>query len=182
VTGAGLLSFFAYDTTFTGGVTVAVVDGRIATGPGVGGGPDVRVFDGGRLLYRFDAFDPQFRGGVFLTATDGGSPRAAGTLVVAPGAGGVSQAVEFHLAGGGAFPQTGLNVFPLDFRGGTRLAAADLDGDGVDELVAAPGTGGGPLFLQFERTDESHIGTPTFLPAGGQLVFDPSFLGGVFVG
>ena len=50
-TGAGVLSFFAYETSFAGGVRVAAGDvkgdGRadVITGPGPGRAPDVRVFD-----------------------------------------------------------------------------------------------------------------------------------------
>jgi hypothetical protein len=70
--------FFAYDPAFNGGSTVALVDvngdGRadIVTGAGPGGGPHVRIFEGGtglQLTDAFDsfmAFDPTFSGGVYV--------------------------------------------------------------------------------------------------------------------
>jgi hypothetical protein len=70
--------FFAYDPAFNGGDRVAVVDvngdgkADIITGAGPGGGPHVRIFDGGTgnpLTNAFDsfmAFDPSFSGGVFV--------------------------------------------------------------------------------------------------------------------
>jgi hypothetical protein len=66
VTGATIRSFFAYDPTFTGGVFVAAGDfdrdgkADILTGPGVGGGPHVKVFSGatGATLISFLAFPP----------------------------------------------------------------------------------------------------------------------------
>ena len=69
-------SFFAYDPKFRGGVRVDAVDANfdgkadIITGPGAGGGPDVRVIDYTNLqdLYRLQAFDPNFLGGVFVGA------------------------------------------------------------------------------------------------------------------
>src|SRR5439155_11725683 len=45
-------NFFAYDQNFTGGVRVAVgdINGHgipdIITGPGPGGGPEIRIYDG----------------------------------------------------------------------------------------------------------------------------------------
>jgi hypothetical protein len=70
-----ILEFLAYDGRFTGGVRVGAGDvngdGRqdILTGPGPGGGPDVRGYDGatGALLKAFLAFDPAFVGGVFVS-------------------------------------------------------------------------------------------------------------------
>lgn len=70
--------FFAYDPGFRGGVNVDVgdVDGdnifEIITGPGFGGGPQVRVFnkDGQLLSAGFFAFDQNKRSGVEVIASD----------------------------------------------------------------------------------------------------------------
>jgi len=78
-----LLSFFAFDATFTGGVRVAAGDvngdgfADIVTGAGPGGGPHVKVFDGHNnlnLLHSFFAYEANFTGGVFVAAA-GGSVR-----------------------------------------------------------------------------------------------------------
>jgi predicted outer membrane repeat protein len=72
--------FFAYAPAFNGGDRVAVMDvngdgtADIITGAGPGGGPHVRIFDGGtgqQLTNAFDSFmalDPLFSGGVFVGA------------------------------------------------------------------------------------------------------------------
>jgi hypothetical protein len=73
-TGAPLRSFFAYDRGFAGGVRVATADinadgaADLLTGPGPGGGPDVRGFEGQTLtrLDEYFAYDPAFTGGVFV--------------------------------------------------------------------------------------------------------------------
>jgi serralysin len=76
-TGAMVESFLAYDPAFTAGVNVAVAPGpdddghgEIVTGPGKGGTPTVKVFDGETLAVSksFLAFDPTFTGGVDVAA------------------------------------------------------------------------------------------------------------------
>jgi hypothetical protein len=60
------------------------------------------------------------------------------------------------------------------FTGGVRVATADLNGDGIPDLITAPGPGGGPDIHVYDGVT-------------GQLVrqfwaFDPRFTGGVYVG
>ena len=80
--GALLGQFLAYDSNFQGGVYVAGGDvngdgfADIVTGPGLGGGPHVRVFDsltGDQIagpLGGFFAYNPAFAGGVRVAAGD----------------------------------------------------------------------------------------------------------------
>jgi streptogramin lyase len=101
-----LADFFAYSSSFRGGVfaTAGDVNGDgtadIITGPGAGGGPDVRVFNGlsgHALLREFAAFDPAFTGGVRVAAIDvDGDGRA--DIVAAPGAGGGPDVRIFDVA------------------------------------------------------------------------------------
>jgi hypothetical protein len=68
----------AYAATFTGGIFVSVGDVAgdarpdVITGAGVGGGPHIRVFDGGTSTVdaEFMAFDTSFTGGVRVDAVD----------------------------------------------------------------------------------------------------------------
>jgi hypothetical protein len=86
-TGATLLSFFAYEGAFTGGVRVAAGEyngnsrADIVTGPGRLRPPTVRVFNGdnAQQLQTFAAYAPAFTGGVYvagnlLATGPGGSP------------------------------------------------------------------------------------------------------------
>lgn len=75
-TGQEMLSFFAFDPNFLGGVRVAVgdVDGDkvvdIITAAGPGGGPHVKAFRGIDMVVvdSFLAYEPNFLGGVFVGA------------------------------------------------------------------------------------------------------------------
>ncbi len=69
--------FFAYSKDFRGGVSISVgnVDGggdsEIITGPGPGGGPEVKIFSkDGRLIRSFFAYDKNDRSGVKVMASD----------------------------------------------------------------------------------------------------------------
>jgi hypothetical protein len=123
--GAPRAEWFAYSSDFRGGVNVAAGDtdgdGRaeVVTGAGVGGGPHVKVFDGGRAVREFFAYD-------------------------------------------------------LDFRGGVAVAVTDLDGDDVGDIVTGAGVGGGPQVRGFRSPDGADL--RSLFP------YDPTFLGGVFVG
>ena len=69
-----------------------------------------------------------------------------------------------------------LSAFAFDpgFTGGVTVAAADLTGDGVDEVVAGAGAGGGPRVVVLSGRDGA--------PLGSAFAFDPGFRGGVNVG
>ena len=71
-TGTPIRSFFAYESSFRGGVHVSSADmnndgfADIIVGAGVGGGPRIRIFsgaDGSVLTDFFGIADPNFRGG-----------------------------------------------------------------------------------------------------------------------
>jgi hypothetical protein len=80
-------------------------------------------------------------------------------------------------------PVTGALVFeffPYDLaaRGGVRVALGDVNGDGVPDLITAPGAGGGPHVRVFDgaallRHQQTEI--------VGLFAYDPGFTGGVFV-
>ncbi len=59
------------------------------------------------------------------------------------------------------------------FRGGVSVAAADIDGDGRDEVITGAGPGGGSHVRIFRGS-----GTPV---GPGFLAYDPAFRGGITV-
>ncbi len=148
-----VFGFFAYDPAFLGGAFVAAGDVNgdgfddVVVGAGPGGGPHVRVFDGRLLmttqrvveLLNFMAYADSFRGGVNVATGDvNGDGRS--DLIVGAGPGGGP-----HVRVIDALSRTDLQSFLAydpNFRGGVNVAAGDLNGDGLDEVVLGPGIGG----------------------------------------
>src|SRR5262249_13615059 len=151
-------------------------DGRdeIITGPGLGGGPQVNVFDasGDRLASLF-AYDPSFRGGVRGAAGGVDGSGVAG-IVTRPRSGGGRNVRRFRLPPGTGTPtQVGsFFAYAPSFTGGVYVAAGDVTGDGVEDIVTGPGPGGGPQVGVF---------TPGGTPVASFYAYDPSFRGGVRV-
>ncbi len=174
-----LADFFAYESTFRGGVNVGSgnfnKDGfdDIIAGAGVGGGPRVRVFDGKTpttTLTEYFAYDSNLRSGVTVAAGDINGDGTA-DVITGSGLGGGPNVRAFS-----GLTQTSLaNFFAYDSndRGGVRVATADFNDDGVSEIVTGSGPGG-PRTVKFL----SSTGTSLF----SYDAFNASFTGGVYVG
>ena len=132
--------FFAYDEVYRGGVNVSIGDLNgdgsleIISGAGVGGGPHVRVFNKqGQLINPgFFAYSESFRGGVNVAVADINGD-GVGEIVTGPGLGG-SPEIRVYDKDGILLREPFLAV-DTDDRTGIEVSAADLDGDGVDEIV-----------------------------------------------
>ncbi len=151
-----LRQFFAYDKNFRGGVQVAVgdVDGdgreEIITGAGFGGGPQVRIFDySGKVEGQFFAYDKNFRGGVRVSTAriSQGSGNKV-NILTAPGPGGGPHIKVFDNR---ARIKSQFFAYDKNFRGGVQIAAADVDYDGLDEIITGAGPGGTPHLRIFEN-------------------------------
>ncbi|MFL5341430.1 MAG: SdrD B-like domain-containing protein [Gemmataceae bacterium] len=195
--GIELFSFFAYNAAFTGGVRVAGGDvngdglGDIIVGAGPGGGPHVQVYDGSTFgqpvlptqIRSFFAYDPSFTGGIFVAAGKLNADNLA-DIITGPDKGGGPEVKGFDGASGnllldfGAFANLtgggGLFTGDTNFSVGTRVAVADVNQDGIDDIVVAPGHGQQPHLQIYNGRDTTLL--------RDTMAFDPGFLGGVFVG
>jgi subtilisin family serine protease len=170
--------FYAYASTFRGGVKVAAGDidndgkEEIITAPGSGLASDIKIFDSqGKLKGQFRAYNYKFLGGANIAVGDvDGDGKAE--IVVAPGSGMEPQVKIFYPTGK---MKTQFLAYDGNFRGGVSVAVADLNG-GVanhrEEIVTAPGKGGGPQIRIFDNLGKLE---------NQFFAYDQSFRGGVNV-
>ncbi len=139
---------------FQGGGSIAYgeLNGRypgeeIIVGAGPGGGPQVRMYSqSGRFLGGFFAFPETFRGGVNVAAGDFNGD-GIDEIIAAAGTGGGPQ-VRIFTADAKVRGQ--FMAYAPTFRGGVDVAAADLDGDGISEIITGAGPGGAPHVRIFD--------------------------------
>jgi hypothetical protein len=139
--GAGRLlgSWFAYDNNFRGGVNVALGDvdndgiEELVTGPGPGMEPIIKVFSlQGQERARWLVYDQKFRGGVNVTLADINNDGQA-EIVTAPASQGGPQVRIFT---GTGREINSFFAYNKNWRGGLKISASDLDGDGQVEIMA----------------------------------------------
>lgn len=148
-TGRIVEDFFAFESTFTGGIYVASgdfnADGRadLIVGAGELGGPRVQVYDSAtrRLVIDRFAFEPQARVGVHVAAGDF-TGDGLDDLIVAAGIGG---GPRVRVLDGSNLNAT---TFVADFfafdptdRAGAYVSAGDFDNDGLADIVTSTGPG-----------------------------------------
>jgi len=125
--GAILASFYGYDPSFRGGVTVAAGDvngdglADFILGAGPGGGSHVKIFSPFNLatpIESFFSFDPTFGGGVNVgyRARSGG---AAPLILAGTGEGTPARLLGF--APGSVSPVLNIDAFDADFMGGVNV-------------------------------------------------------------
>ncbi|MEI7852466.1 MAG: hypothetical protein WCJ06_02045 [Planctomycetota bacterium] len=191
-------SFFAYDTSFTGGVRTAIGDVNgdgnpdLITAAGPGGGPHVIIWTitpgvpYATVQSGFFAFEPGFTGGITLATGNingdvSSSGKALDDIIVGAGAGGGPRVKAF--AGNANFAAINNQsqlvdffAYAPEFNLGVNVAAGDRTGDGKDEIITGAAQGGGPHVQVWQISNGSANSIQSF------FAFDPTFLCGVFVG
>ncbi len=134
-------SFFAFDTGYRGGITVAGGDvngdghADIVVGTLAGSPPHVKVFSGasGAELHSFYALNPSYTGGISVAAGDiNGDGRA--DIVVGASRGPTSQVRVFS----GDNLIADYSAFTAAHQG-ARVGTQDIDGDGKREVIVVSG-------------------------------------------
>ena len=169
-----VLSFRPYGA-FKGNFAISAADidsdgqNEIITGAGSGGGPHVRIFNlSGKVIGSFMAYDKNFRGGVNVAA---GDLDADGRAEIVTGAGfGGGPHVRIFDASGKLKNQ--FMAYDKNFRGGVNVAVADIDNDGVAEIITGAGRGGGPHVRIFNLNGQVK---------GGFMAYETNYRGGIFV-
>lgn len=134
--------------------------------------PTVRMFNINRKkIGEMNVFDPTWTGGVWIAAADvNGNGRAE---ILAGMDGGDRPVVRmFDVVRQRSVGEW--TAFPAAFRGGVRVAARDVDGDGVLDIICTPGAGirNSPLRVFSGKTGQPLGDLPSFV----------GFEGGAFVG
>jgi FG-GAP repeat len=96
-------------------------------------------------------------------------------IVTGAGASGGPHVRAFSLAGGGLAEIASFFAYDPLFTGGVSVAAGDVNGDGVDDIVTGAGASGGPHVRAFT------MATGALTEVASFFAYDPLFTGGINV-
>ena len=166
----------AFDSSFTGGVSVAVGDVNgdgtpdVIAGAGPGGGSAVNVYTGtdGSLINTYTVGDADSRAGVTVAAADFNADGRT-DLVVGAMRGGAPLVQVLNGADGSVLQE----YTPFAGVSAPSVAAGDVNGDGTPDVVVGSGAGGAPRVVAFDGKTEDVL--------ADFFAFEQTFVGGVTV-
>jgi hypothetical protein len=160
-------------------VALAVGDGLpldrrvdlFAVGSGAGLPATVKVYNpDGAVRFTLIPYEETFTGGV-LVATGDVNGDGVDDIITGTGVGGGPRVRIFD----GVTAQLIREFFPYEdtFRGGVIVAAGDVNGDGIADIITGTGVGGGPRVQIFDGA--------TGQPLANYFAYEETFRGGVLV-
>ncbi|MFH1890901.1 MAG: S8 family serine peptidase [Candidatus Kuenenbacteria bacterium] len=167
--------FYALNKFFTKGLNIAVADinndnfAEIIITPRNGTSPIVKIFSyNGILINQFIAGNPNSFNGVNITTGDINQDGVQ-EIIIGNNQGSLPQ-VRIYTPNGHLIHQ--FLAYNQNFRGGVNVACADINGDGIDEIVTGAGPGGGPHVRIFAYPNKV---------LSQFMAYDSKFTGGVQV-
>jgi hypothetical protein len=193
-----IAAFLAFDPNFKAGVRIAVGDVNsdgvldIVTAAGPGQAPFVRVYNGATGqrfaggMGEFFALDGGSKAGLYVAVADINRD-GLNEIITAPDSGTAPQVRIWGITGLTAPTNTWaikgqFNAYDANSKAGVRLATGDFTGDGVPEIVTAPGVGGGGPLVRIYNVAGIYAApsaAPTLLKSFN--AFDAKFQGGVYL-
>ena len=194
-TGAEVANFLAYAPTFRGGVRVAAGDvtgdgvDDTVTAPGKSSVATIKVFDGvdRHLVTQFDAFDAKFKGGAYVAVGNVNGDGFADIVVSRDKGNALAGTPQVRVFDGADTTKhlAAFDAFDSAFKGGVTVAAGDVNGDFLDDVVVGQATGGSQVRVVNSAQLDALPATGGQLPAAAVVrettAFEASFKGGVFV-
>ncbi|HJZ70993.1 MAG TPA: VCBS repeat-containing protein [Vicinamibacterales bacterium] len=144
----------------------------IVAAAGPSASPIVTILDGadGSVLARFLAYDAAFQGGVFVAL---GDVNGDGHADVITGAGESGSPHVKVFSGADLSVLYSFFAYAPQMTAGVRVAAGDVDGDGLADIITAPGPGAAPLINAFSGSG--------LVSLASFFAYAPQFTDGVFV-
>ncbi len=155
--GVLIRSFLAYNASYRLGLSLAVADviqggtKEIIVAPSKNAEPLVQIFSNqGKLLSSFMAGNRNLRTGLNVAAADvDGNPRQRSAEILLSPSSGPSYVSVYDFRGN---IRQSFQPYNANFKGNTRVIAADLNRDGFTDIITMPGVSGGPHIRIFNRS------------------------------
>ena len=159
-----LADFFGEPAAFRGGVHIALADldgdhnAEILVSRGQGTRSEVRVFKGNGIRTDFVLypFPREFKGGVDVAAADVDGDKLPEIIVSAAR----QDKAQIKVYKSNGLLESSFIAFEQGFKGGADIATADLNFDGISEILAGAGPGGAPHVRAFNYLGEIQKSSP----------------------